>query len=110
MKINVNHLSVGYQNQRAWPKIPKSGTFFGPVQNKYNNIYGIKLNPINSDQNMWLVIELDNQPLEIAHYRVMIVLITTALLTLLLLLLCLNFYSRRWDCTDCTKFGCNCNV
>ncbi|ENU56472.1 BarA sensory histidine kinase [Acinetobacter guillouiae MSP4-18] len=93
---NVNHLSVGYQNQRAWPKIPKSGTFFGPIQNKYNNIYGIKLNPSKSAENMWLVIELDNQPLEISHYRVMIVLITTALLTLLLLLLCLNFYSRRW--------------
>ncbi|WP_336932818.1 ATP-binding protein [Acinetobacter bereziniae] len=93
---NVNHLSVGYQNQREWPKIPKTGTFFGPIHNKYNNIYGIKLNPINNAQNMWLVIELDNQPLEISHYRVMIVLITTALLTLLLLLLCLNFYSRRW--------------
>ncbi len=93
---NINHLSVGYQNQRTWPHIPQSGTFFGPVQSKTNNIYGIKLNPINTHQNMWLVIELDNQPLEIAHYRVMIVLITTALFTLLLLLLCLNFYSRRW--------------
>lgn len=93
---NINHLSIGYQSKRTWPQIPKSGTFFGPIQSKTNNIYGIKLNPINSTENMWLVIEMDNQPLEIAHYRVMIVLITTALFTLLLLLLCLNFYSRRW--------------
>ena len=93
---NNNHLSVGYQNKRLWPQIPKSGTFFGPVANKFNNIYGIKLNTSNPQKNMWLLIELDNQPFEIAHYRVMIVLITTALLTLLLLLLCLNFYSRRW--------------
>ncbi|WP_010113770.1 ATP-binding protein [Acinetobacter sp. P8-3-8] len=95
---NVNHLSIGYQNKRDWPNIPKTDTFFGPISSKHNNIYGLKLNPLHSTQNknMWLVIELDNQPLEIAHYRVMIVLITTALFTLLLLLLCLNFYSRRW--------------
>lgn len=95
---NVNHLSIGYQNKRDWPNIPKTDTFFGPITSKHNNIYGLKLNPLHPTQNknMWLVIELDNQPLEIAHYRVMIVLITTALFTLLLLLLCLNFYSRRW--------------
>lgn len=93
---NVNHLSIGYQNKRDWPNIPKTDTFFGPISSKHNNIYGLKLNPTESAKDMWLVIELDNQPLEIAHYRVMIVLITTALFTLLLLLLCLNFYSRRW--------------
>lgn len=93
---NVNHLSIGYQNKRDWPNFPKTDTFFGPISSKHNNIYGLKLNPTESAKDMWLVIELDNQPLEIAHYRVMIVLITTALFTLLLLLLCLNFYSRRW--------------
>ena len=93
---NVNHLSIGYQNKRNWPEIPKTSTFFGPISSKHNNIYGLKLNPTDTAKNMWLVIELDNQPLEIARYRVMIVLITTALFTLLLLLLCLNFYSRRW--------------
>lgn len=47
----------------------------------------------------WLLIELDNQPLQIARYRVMIVLIATGLLTLLLLLLCLNFSFSTLDCT-----------
>lgn len=92
----VNHLSIGYQSKRDWPDFPKSSLLFGPIPSQNNYIYGLKLNPTNTAKNMWLVIELDNQPLEIAHYRVMIVLISTALTTLLLLLLCLNFYSRRW--------------
>ena len=39
---------------------------------------------------------MDNQPLELARYRILIALVITGLMTLLLLLLCLNFYSRRW--------------
>jgi two-component system, NarL family, sensor histidine kinase BarA len=60
-----------------------------------NHIYAIKVNE-NTFSTGWLAIELDNQPLAIARYRVLIVLIATGLLTLLLLLLYLNFYSRRW--------------
>ena len=88
------YLSIGSKFQKNWPQPPKHSNFFGPVLNQHNNIYGIRLSKNNS--NKWLMIELDNQPLAISHYRVLIVLITTALLTLLLLLLCLNFYSRRW--------------
>lgn len=90
-----NYLGLGYQNQRAWPKFPHTGAFFGPIRAEKNNIYGIRLNTATGN-NKWLVVELDNQPLAISQYRVFIVLITTGLLTLLLLLLCLNFYSRRW--------------
>jgi len=39
---------------------------------------------------------MDNQPLELARYRVWGVLVITGLITLLLLLLCLSFYSTRW--------------
>lgn len=39
---------------------------------------------------------MDNQPLELARYRILIALVITSLMTLLLLLLCLNFFSRRW--------------
>ena len=90
-----NYLGLGYQNQRTWPKPPSKGSFFGPIRSDNNNLYGLQLNGTHPDKK-WLVIELDNQPLAIAQYRVFIVLITTGLLTLLLLLLCLNFYSRRW--------------
>ena len=91
-----NVLSVGYRNKRDWPKIPQNATFFGPIANNGNYLYGMRLNTAAPQKSEWLVIELDNQPLAITRYRVLIVLIATGLLTLLLLLLCLNFYSRRW--------------
>jgi two-component system sensor histidine kinase BarA len=90
-----NRLSIGFQDQEAWPKIDAKADFVGPILHNHNHIYALKINE-HTDNPARLVIELDNQPLEIAHYRVMIVLIATGLLTLLLLLLCLNFYSRRW--------------
>ena len=91
----TRRLSMGFQDQAEWPKFPKNAEFFGPILYKNNHVYGMQ---IQQDVNRpaWLLIELDNQPLQIARYRVMIVLIATGLLTLLLLLLCLNFYSRRW--------------
>ena len=97
--INQNNqqiLNIGFQGQRNWVIPSKQNTFFGPIIYKNNNIYGALL-PTKADQpKLWLMVELDNQPLEISRYRVLIAVITTGLLTLLLLLLCLNFYSRRW--------------
>ena len=90
-----NYLSLGYHSERDWPAFPTQNPFFGPLKANSNHIYGMRLTT-ESGPTKWLVIELDNQPLEISQYRVFIVLITTGLLTLLLLLLCLNFYSRRW--------------
>ena len=90
-----NRLSIGYQDQAAWPVIQQNVNFVGPIKFNGNHVYAIKIDE-NSNKPAWLMIELDNQPLQIARYRVLIVLIATGLLTLLLLLLCLNFYSRRW--------------
>jgi len=90
-----NRLSIGFQDQEPWPKINSKASFVGPILHHDNNIYSLKINE-HTEAPARLVIELDNQPLEIARYRVMVVLIATGLLTLLLLLLCLNFYSRRW--------------
>jgi len=90
-----NRLSIGFQDQESWPKIDSKASFVGPIPYNNNNIYALKIND-HTGTPARLVIELDNQPLEIARYRVMVVLIATGLLTLLLLLLCLNFYSRRW--------------
>ncbi|TCB56363.1 GacS-like sensor histidine kinase [Acinetobacter terrestris] len=90
-----NRLSIGFQDQEPWPKIDSKAAFVGPILYHDNNIYALKIND-HTQTPARLVIELDNQPLEIARYRVMVVLIATGLLTLLLLLLCLNFYSRRW--------------
>ena len=96
--LNANgksQLSIGFQDQMPWPKIKKEAHFLGPISYNHNHVYAMRINE-NERQPAWLIIEVDNQPLQIAHYRVLIVLIATGLLTLLLLLLCLNFYSRRW--------------
>ncbi|ENV12614.1 hypothetical protein F965_02247 [Acinetobacter schindleri NIPH 900] len=90
-----NRLGIGFQDQAPWPKFKQEASFVGPIVNQNNHIFAVRIND-NTGNPGWLAIELDNQPLEIARYRVMIVLIATGLLTLLLLLLCLNFYSRRW--------------
>ncbi|WP_374664765.1 ATP-binding protein [Acinetobacter sp.] len=90
-----NRLNIGPEDQDAWPKITSKASFSGPIKFNKNNVYAAKFND-EANTPYWLLVELDNQPLEIAHYRVLIVLIATGLLTLLLLLLCLNFYSRRW--------------
>ena len=97
--VNTNEVSlinIGFEAQAPWPTIPQhTNAFFGPIQSKESNVYGIPIHD-ESNNHAWLLIELDNQPLQLARYRVLIVLVATGLLTLLLLLLCLNFYSRRW--------------
>lgn len=45
---------------------------------------------------LWLVINLDNEPILLARYQVLLALGLTGLFTILLLLLSLNIYSRRW--------------
>ncbi len=94
-KNGKNYLDIGFQSEPSQIKPPQNSIFFGPVSYHHNHLYGLQISSDPANK-AWLVIEMDNQPLEIARYRVMIVLIATGLLTLLLLLLCLNFYSRRW--------------
>ena len=90
-----NRLNIGPEELDVWPAINSKTSFSGPIHFNKNNVYASKITD-ETNTPYWLLVELDNQPLEIAHYRVLIVLIATGLLTLLLLLLCLNFYSRRW--------------
>ncbi|EXE15862.1 response regulator [Acinetobacter sp. 983759] len=94
-KNGKSYLDIGFQSEPSQIKPPQNSIFFGPVSYHHNHLYGFQISSDPANK-AWLVIEMDNQPLEIARYRVMIVLIATGLLTLLLLLLCLNFYSRRW--------------
>ena len=97
--INNNgqtYLSIGYRDNRYWPSFPSNNSFFGPISYNHNNIYGLQISNKAGKAPVWLMIEMDNQPLELARYRIMIALVITGLMTLLLLLLCLNFYSRRW--------------
>ena len=89
------YLSVGYQNNRFWPTFPDNSNFFGPIPHNHNSIYGAKLDSSKPDS-VWLVIELDNQPLELTRYKILLSLVATGLITLMILLFCLNVFSRRW--------------
>lgn len=88
-------LAVGYNTLHQWGDFPITSEVFGPLQLGENTVYGQRVG-FSSDSPIWLVIELDNQRMTIARYRVWLTLSIVGLLTLLLLLLCLNFYSRRW--------------
>ncbi|MEB3767438.1 ATP-binding protein [Acinetobacter sp. MD2] len=93
--IGKTIVSIGYQAQREWPQIQSHSRFVGPIHIHHNTVYAIKLKPETTTP-AWLVIELDNKPVELAHYRVLMVLMATVFITLLLLMMCLNFYTRRW--------------
>lgn len=91
----LTYLSIGYRDNRFWPSVPDNSNYFGPITHNNNNIYGIRLEE-NNPESVWLVIEMDNQPLLLAKYRIFLTLAVVSLSTLLLLLFCLNFFSRRW--------------
>lgn len=88
-------VSFGYGNSLAWPEFPITSESFGPLESEIGTTYGLRAG-YTSDGPIWLVVDMDNQPMQLARYRVWLVLSVTGLITLLLLLLCLNFYSRRW--------------
>lgn len=71
--------------------------------NSDSTLYGKKLtfieqfdNPNANIPTLWLVVNVDNEPLQLARYEVILALAITGLFTILLLLLSLNVYSRRW--------------
>lgn len=93
-KNNI-HLNIGIQPAKGWPKFDRNNYYIQPIKLSKSTVYGIRLRPEHAPPS-WLLIELNNQSMEIAHYRVFIVLIVTGFITLMLLMLCLSFYSRRW--------------
>lgn len=89
------YLSIGYRDNRYWPNFTQNNNFL--VRSLITIIIFMEsVSLIPQEAPVWLLIEMDNQPLELARYRILIALVITGLMTLLLLLLCLNFYSRRW--------------
>ena len=88
-------ISFGYGSNVAWPVFKAHRETVGPLESDIGTTYGLRAG-YTSNGPIWLVVDMDNKPLQLARYRVWLVLAVTGLLTLLLLLLCLNFYSRRW--------------
>ena len=96
--INQNNevlASVGYGTEEAWPLIKSAERFLSQQPTPIGNAYGSSLGEFDGQQ-LWLMIDMDNEPLYIARYRIAMALAITGLFTILILLLSLNIYSKRW--------------
>lgn len=88
-------LSVGYGTEKKWPLFDSELKTVNALSTPIGTAYGTYLDKIG-DKQVWLMVDMDNEPLHIAHYRVALALAITGLLTLLILLLSLNIYAKRW--------------
>lgn len=96
--INQNNevlASVGYGTEEAWPLIESAERFLSQQPTPIGTAYGNSLGEFDGQQ-LWLMIDMDNEPLYIARYRIAMALAITGLFTILILLLSLNIYSKRW--------------
>ena len=96
--INENNqvlATVGYGVNEQWPLIDTSQNFLSPQATPIGTAYGSILGEFEG-QRLWLLVDMDNEPLYIARYRIAMALVITGLLTLLILLLSLNIYAKRW--------------
>lgn len=69
--------------------------FIGPLVYGDNHVYALTLKPKHGEP-LWLVVELGNQSLAVAEYRILLILMMTGVLTFGFLLLGLLFFYRQW--------------
>src|SRR5690606_12051186 len=87
--INQNNevlASVGYGIDEAWPLIDASERFLSQKPTPIGTAYGSTLGEFDGQQ-VWLMVDMDNEPLYIARYRIAMALAITGLFTILILLL-----------------------
>ncbi|MDN3452296.1 MULTISPECIES: ATP-binding protein [unclassified Psychrobacter] len=87
--------TVGYGLNEEWPLISDSASFLSQEPTPVGTAYGSILGEFEG-QTLWLLVDMDNEPLYIARYRIAMALVITGLFTILILLLSLNIYSKRW--------------
>ena len=87
--------TVGYGVSERWPLIDTSQNFLSQQSTPIGTAYGSILGEFEGKR-LWLLVDMDNEPLYIARYRIAMALVITGLLTLLILLLSLNIYAKRW--------------
>lgn len=87
--------TVGYGVNETWPMIDASQSFLSQQPTPIGTAYGTLLGDFEG-QRLWLLVDMDNEPLYIARYRIAMALVITGLFTILILLLSLNIYAKRW--------------
>lgn len=96
--INENNqilATVGYGVNERWPAIDPATSFLSQQPTPIGTAYGSTLGKFEG-QKLWLLVDMDNEPLYIARYRIAMALVITGLFTILILLLSLNIYAKRW--------------
>ena len=96
--INENNqiiMAVGYGANEEWPSLDLKEDFVSQKPTPIGTAYGSILGEFEG-QRLWLLVDMDNEPLYIARYRIAMALVITGLFTILILLLSLNIYSKRW--------------
>ena len=102
------YLSIGYRDNRYWPNFTQNNNFL--VRSLITIIIFMEsVSLIPQEAPVWLLIEMDNQPLELARYRILIALVITGLMTLLLLCSVLTFILAA-GLHPCMKYVCNYSV
>ena len=87
--------TVGFGVNENWPLIDVTQSFLSKQPTPIGSAYGSILGEFDG-QKLWLLIDMDNEPLYIARYRIAMALAITGLFTILILLLSLNIYAKRW--------------
>lgn len=89
---------VGYQKDADWGAFDVYADSVRRLATEAGVAYGMPIyTSIDGVQHkFWLMVAMDDEPLIIAYYRIVLSLVVTGLITLLLLLLILNSYSKRW--------------
>ncbi len=90
-------MAVGYGLTEDWPPldIDVKEMSLSQKPTPIGTAYGRLLGEFEG-QRLWLLVDMDNEPLYIARYRIAMALVITGLFTILILLLSLNIYSKRW--------------
>ncbi len=88
--------SNGWINSLALTNgLPLQSQFIAGIPTEDGTAYGHLLGGYQQQQ-YWLFVDMDNEPLTIARMRMWLGLGSTGLFTLLMLLLSLNIYAKRW--------------
>ena len=92
-------MAVGYGLNEEWPPldigVDIKENFVSQKPTSIGTAYGSVLGDFEG-QRLWLLVDMDNEPLYNARYRIAMALAITGLFTILILLLSLNIYSKRW--------------
>ncbi|WP_227429448.1 response regulator [Psychrobacter sp. I-STPA6b] len=88
-------ISTGYKKDSPWGIFPTSSTYVESLKTSTGTGYGSLLGEYGQ-QKYWLFVDMDDEPLLIARYRIILALVVTGLFTILMLLLSLNIYAKRW--------------